>query len=83
MVEILGNAVFVLLIENRCGCIRVTTSAYISSDRVCPCVHICIDNKCLAVGGTIVSAPYLYMWIDVCVRCVSVTPWGGDAGGWR
>lgn len=46
-------------------------------------MHTYIDTQCLAVGGTILSAPYPYVWIDACVGDVSVTPWGGDAGGRR
>lgn len=41
---------------------------------VCSCMHVSIYNKCLAVGGPILAAPHLSVWIDACMRDVSVTP---------
>lgn len=43
---------------------------------VCSCMRVSIYNKCLAVGGPIPLAPYLSVWIDACMREVSVTPRG-------
>lgn len=67
--DFLGNAVLVLWSENRCDFTCVNTSACIS-------MWLCVSiyNKCLAVGGPTLAAPHLSVWIDACMRDVSVTP---------
>lgn len=72
----LGNAVLVLLSEDRCDYVCVNTSACVNMWLcVCSCVHISLYDECLAVGGTVLAAPHLYVWIGACVRDVSLTPW--------
>lgn len=44
---------------------------------VCPCAHLSIYDKCLAVGDTIPSAPYPNVWMDARMGDMSITPWVG------